>query len=689
MALKKDATSTSSASRAKSKPLGDCKIVFSTSVRKQQNEWAIKRKARGLGAKVVRAISAAVTHLVVTPVDPKENPSRLSKAVALGIRVVTVGWILKCVTDKAKAPEEKFLVGAELSDKTGLTPSRFANSLKRARSPDAKADLNSVSKKRKGDGGVEAVDDPEVKDKEEAVKVQVPLIEGCPHTDSAVYIDPNGVIFDATLNKVDIKGHRQILVDPTDPKYPYRFYRTSTSEVYPDSSWTGFPLGPLSYALDKFERYFEMDTGLEWSNRHIFPSPGQFAFVEHDYGAASDEKKESKTRVWSPPQCTLDPAVQELAKVILSDEPSDHDPIFESNYEPENMPLGRLSKRTVALGFRILRGIHAVIVSLPVRSDSEIADVVNKAGTKDETLLTLSNLFYSVIPHNFGARRPHVIASKLLVQREIVFLNSLPHQDVFSNDEDRVRYASYLKFMNQMSDVELPDIHPLDRKYQRLNLDEMTLLSPASAEYSELIDYLGTRSSKTNPNHLVKGIFRIERRGEKDRFIQRHGEKSCQCLLWHGSRVGNFEGILKDGLHIAPSWVPNTGTCFGEGIYLADASCKSAKYCNFQNAGEDGFLLLCQAELGNPRQTLIHPDSKAGDRAKAQGVLSTEVHGTNGPAEWKDAACVHPSLKGVHMAGLFAGYTKRDGAYLNFNEYVCYNVAQVRLRYLFHLVSRG
>jgi hypothetical protein len=47
-------------------------------------------------------------------------------------------------------------------------------------------------------------------DEKETVKVKVPLIEGCPHTDSVVYIDPDGVIYDATLNKIDINGDPEV-----------------------------------------------------------------------------------------------------------------------------------------------------------------------------------------------------------------------------------------------------------------------------------------------------------------------------------------------------------------------------------------------------------------------------------------------------------------------------------------------
>ena len=51
-------------------------------------------------------------------------------------------------------------------------------------------------------------------------------------------------------------------------------------------------------------------------------------------------------------------------------------------------------------------------------------------------------------------------------------------------------------------------------------------------------------------------------------------------LLFHGSRVINFLGILAMGLKVAPPWAQSNGAMFGKGIYFADACCKSMAYTN-------------------------------------------------------------------------------------------------------------
>jgi hypothetical protein len=95
----------------------------------------------------------------------------------------------------------------------------------------------------------------------------------------------------------------------------------------------------------------------------------------------------------------------------------------------------------------------------------------------------------------------------------------------------------------------------------------------------------------------------VDREGEdaKYRKFIKGSKIENRMLLWHGSRVTNFVGILSQGLRIAPPEAPVTGYMFGKGdlrflvffssssppyicamllgIYFADMSSKSANYC--------------------------------------------------------------------------------------------------------------
>ena len=127
---------------------------------------------------------------------------------------------------------------------------------------------------------------------------------------------------------------------------------------------------------------------------------------------------------------------------------------------------------------------------------------------------------------------------------------------------------------------------------------------------------------------------------------------------------------------------------FGKGVYLADMSSKSAGYCSSYSSGNTGLLLLCEAELGEPPLKLTNADYNAGDRAKDAGCFSTWGVGQTAPTAWKDAGTVHPSLKGVSMPDVVSkppGATHEQSAYLQYNEYIAYDIAQIKLRYLFRV----
>ena len=53
-----------------------------------------------------------------------------------------------------------------------------------------------------------------------------------------------------------------------------------------------------------------------------------------------------------------------------------------------------------------------------------------------------------------------------------------------------------------------------------------------------------------------------------------------KALLWHGTRLSNVVGILKNGLKIAPTEAQLTGHMFGKGLYFTDVVSKAANYCH-------------------------------------------------------------------------------------------------------------
>ena len=99
---------------------------------------------------------------------------------------------------------------------------------------------------------------------------------------------------------------------------------------------------------------------------------------------------------------------------------------------------------------------------------------------------------------------------------------------------------------------------------------------------------------------------------ELDKDLDQRYKKDLpnKFLLWHGSRLTNWVGILSQGLRIAPPEAPATGYMFGKGVYFADMVSKSANYCYTSRENNMSCLLLCEVALGNTNDKL-YADSNA------------------------------------------------------------------------------
>jgi poly [ADP-ribose] polymerase len=349
-------------------------------------------------------------------------------------------------------------------------------------------------------------------------------------------------------------------------------------------------------------------------------------------GSGSKQSNKGKERADDTPDSSLAKPVQNLMELIFNQK-YQQDALLSMNYDTEKMPLGKLSKGTISRGFQALKDLAAVI-NTPGQAQVE----------------PISNRYYSLIPHAFGRNRPPIINSHERLKKEIELLESLSDMKEASDMLKEANRESHSAHLNQ-----------LDRQYETLGMDEVEPLDGKSAEFTELAEYLTkTKGATHNLKYAVQDIFRIQRKGEFERFdsspFVKDASSSNRRLLWHGSRVTNFAGILGQGLRIAPPEAPVSGYMFGKGIYLADMSSKSANYCAHHQSGGTALLLLCEAELGDPVLELTNASYTAGEDALAKGMSSTWGKGRVGPSKWKDANCVHPSLAGTLMVRLHSSF---------------------------------
>lgn len=89
--------------------------------------------------------------------------------------------------------------------------------------------------------------------------------------------------------------------------------------------------------------------------------------------------------------------------------------------------------------------------------------------------------------------------------------------------------------------------HTVDSYYHQLNT-EIGVLDRNSKEFAIIEEYVKNTHAETHTNYAlaVEEVYCIKRQGEDKRFKpfkKLHNRK----LLWHGSRVTNFAGILSQG----------------------------------------------------------------------------------------------------------------------------------------------
>ena len=250
------------------------------------------------------------------------------------------------------------------------------------------------------------------------------------------------------------------------------------------------------------------------------------------------------------------------------------------------------------------------------------------------------------------------------------------------------------------------DLHVLDARYEGLGMKEMSPLNRASTEFTQISYYLNNSVGGTHQiRYTVQDVFRIERNGEFDRLdnspYAKLGSKSDRRLLWHGSRASNFGGILSQGLRIAPPEAPVSGYMFGKGVYLADMSSKSAGYCAASVSGGAGILLLCEPSWVRQCLNCSTPITTLATTAKLtigwQPWVKVKLHRKPGKmllvfTQISRGSRCQTSSASLQPRPMCRGRTSCESEFstmpsllihlYRYNEYIVYDVAQIKLRYL-------
>ena len=396
----------------------------------------------------------------------------------------------------------------------------------------------------------------------------------------------------------------------------------------------------LEDGKEQFECLYEEKTGNRWSQReHFVKVPRKMYPVDVDYG------DEVATKLLdSDIESNLEKPVQDLIRLIF-DEGHMKKVMAEFEIDVDKMPLGKLTKKQIQKAYSVLTELQELLKNKPV--DSVL-------------LLDASNRFYNLIPHNFGVSGPKVLDTIEEIHVKCEMLDALLEMEI--------AYS----LLHTKADATK---NPLDVHYEQLHTD-IKILDKESEEYKVIDQYVKNTHGKTHTQYelVIENVFVVKRQGEESRykpFKKLHNRK----LLWHGSRTTNFAGILSQGLRIAPPEAPVTGYMFGKGIYFADMVTKSANYCCTNSGDPTGLMLLSEVALGN-----MYERYRADYIEKLpQGKHSTWGRGQTQP----DPEVVHKMEDGVEVPyGPAAPAKLPKKSDLLYNEFIVYDVAQVKVRYL-------
>ena len=350
----------------------------------------------------------------------------------------------------------------------------------------------------------------------------------------------------------------------------------------------------------------------------------------------------------------LNEDVMDLIRLIYNKQMI-NDNLHEIGYDSKKMPLGKLSPTTLTNGLNILKQI-----------ESEL----KQPNPSKENLTKFSSDFYTQIPHDFGFKKMtnFIIDNIDKVKEKIDMISVLSDMKITLKILENVD--------SENDEYENQEEKQINDYYNQLNCD-IRSISEDEPIYSTLNKYLTTQINEKdkeelyyyekNKLSLVKA-YELNRHGEKEKF-EDFGNKK---LLWHGSRMTNFVGILSQGLRIAPPEAPSSGYLYGKGVYFADMSLKSSYYC--YPVKNIALILLGEVSLGEEDKrtdTDYYLPSTLKKKANSIHALS-RLEPSGGETIDGDVFVPNENVK-----------INKDNNYCSdFAEYIVYNTNQIKLRYL-------
>ena len=488
--------------------------------------------------------------------------------------------------------------------------------------------------------------------------------------DCIVYEDPEKGHYDCHLTRVDIGR---------ESRDDYLFYKiqvvydkgrdlwilfTRWGRIGEEGAFQKTPY-PKDECIEQFEKIFSNKTKNEWTQRENFKKQWwKYQLTNVNYSNISHEDYLVPFDLANSKASQLQPQVQEIMREItqvsmyvkgLKNAGLDMNQMKFSNINRNDLQKARESLTKLREILEELEPMEANLNRFQQNNKDKIVSLREK-------MWYHSSRFYEMIPHEeFKNEIVPPINKMAMLKEKAEIIDNLINFEMAS----KILLGAHKN---------AKEVNPLDYCLKAMGL-EIDALDKTSEEYNILKDYcVNTWPENKNANRKIRNIFKIQRKGEGEIFDQ-FADIGNKFLLFHGSKISNFMGIMSQGLRVAPPEAPKTGYMFGKGVYFADMFQKSFNYCNDHNSPQDGskFMLLCETAVGKSYK-LTHAQYMDDPPV---GYDSTQGIGKSGPCYSKCFAFPegYKIPKGKYLDYEYEDNIDRQ-VYLRHNEFIIYKNQQ-------------
>ena len=388
-------------------------------------------------------------------------------------------------------------------------------------------------------------------------KAQLRIDDEC-GTQGTILQGADGLVYSVTLNQVDATASKYYVMQLISCHGKYFLFRKWGSVGAMGSlNLTTKSFGARADACKEFEKVFKSKTGNAFADvlsfkkkPHKYNFVDQYADEEVGEGAGAvraqaQEPAQATVAATAPGTALPQPVADLILKIFDAKEVARTMDAIGLN--AEKLPLGQLSLRTIKLAYTTLGDVARILTAGAQTAEGRrVAGIQLKGATKK---------FYSLIP------------CQREVQAEIDGEGVLKEKIRLLDELMNIAACKDLVIQGSLS----ADVH---KNYLSLGV-QLAPLAGGDPMSQTIVDYVKLTHSAQHSQYTLKVVNILSIHDQRqsalyERFSSGIGNKQ---LLWHGSRLSNFTGILAQGLRIAPPEAPVTGYMFGKGACVCVCVC--------------------------------------------------------------------------------------------------------------------